>query len=413
MDYPNRARLKVLGRVTIVDIEDSETMGSLEIDDYGARVERGFIIEIEAFDRNCPQHITPRFTETEVQQIVEPLRAENGLLKAANDTAISVPPVIGTGPLELVVSGIRQLTPRVRSYELRDRAGGNLPVIDAGSYLPVPVQLDNGEIVERHYSISSFPLLRDRYEIAVQREDGGRGGSVAVHDGWRIGLSLRAQGPQNNFSLHSDERPAILIAGGIGITPIKAMAKTLLERGTALKVHYAGRSREHMAFLAELEHELGDRLNVYSSADERRLNVASTLKNAPTDAVIYVCGPPSLIEATLAEAKSQGIGDERIRFERFEASIAKDAKPFKVKLARSDVKLTVRADETLLDAMLDAGLDAPFSCKAGNCRTCAVKVIEGDVEHHDKALSRADREDSQLMCPCVSRASSDCLVIEA
>jgi len=413
MDYPNRSRLKLFGRVTIVDSSDKETISQLEIANYGAQVERGFIIEVEAYDWNCPQHITPRFSESEVQEIVEPLQAENRRLKATSGAMTSAQPVIGSGPLELVISGVRQLTPRVRTYELRDTSGGELPIIEAGSYLPVPVQLDDGEIVERHYSICSHPHLRDRYEIAVQRENGGRNGSITIHDGWQIGLRIRTKPPENNFSLHSDERPSLLIAGGIGITPIRAMEQTLVARGSKLSIHYAGRSREDMAFLPELQHELGDRISIYPSAENQRLDVVKTLNSAPSDAVVYVCGPPRLIDATLAAAQSLGINEERIRFERFEASIPENAKPFRVKLTRSNAELTVNADETLLDAMLEAGLDAPYSCKAGNCRSCALKVVEGDVEHHDNALSRIDREDFGLMCSCVSRAKCEYLVLEA
>jgi len=404
MDYPNRARLKVLGRVTVIDTDDSETIKQLEIDDYSARVERGFLIHIEAFDWNCPQHITPRFTETEVQQIVE---------KAVNGAAMAVPQVIGSGPLELIISGVLQLTPQVRSYELRDPTEGELPVFEAGSFLTVPVQLDDGEIIERHYSICSHPRLRDRYEIAVQRENDGRGGSIALHDTWQLGTRFKTRLPDNNFSLHPDDRPMILIAGGIGITPIKAMVEVLLDRGSNFQVHYAGRDHKDMGFLTELEYGLGSRLSVYSSAENQRLDVDRILHNSSIDAEIVVCGPPRLIDATIAAARSMGIEDARIRFERFEASIPENAEPFKVKLTRSNVELTVKSDESLLDAMLEAGIDSPYSCKAGNCRTCAVKVIEGDVEHHDNALSEADREDSGLMCPCVSRARSDRLVLEA
>lgn len=411
MDYPNRRRLKVLGRVTIVDIDDSETIRKLETGDHSAPVERGFVIEVEAFDWNCPQHITPRYSGREVQEIVQPLVAENRRLKVARDAQTPPQAALGSGPLELVISGVRQLTPNVRAYELRDPAGGELPLIEAGSYLPVPVQQDDGEIVERHYSICSHPGRSDRYEIAVQREDGGRGGSIALHELWQIGMRLETKLPQNNFALHRDERPAILIAGGIGVTPIRAMVKVLLGRDGDFQLHFAGRSREKMAFLTDLEHELGERLAVYSSADGQRLDVETVLGAAPADAVIYVCGPPDLIDATLTAARSLGIGDGCIRFERFVASIPKNADEFKVKLARSDVELTVRADQTLLDAMLDAGIEAPFSCKSGNCRTCAVKVMDGEVEHHDNALSADDRE-LGLMCPCVSRAIHGSLVLD-
>ena len=128
--------------------------------------------------------------------------------------------------------------------------------------------------MDRHYSIASNPARRDIYEIAVLREDDGSGGSAAVHDTYQIGTRLRIDMPANHFGLHDDERPALLIAGGIGITPIKSMAQALEARGAEFHLHYAGRSRGEMPFRDRLERQLGDRLRVYSGADGERLDIA-------------------------------------------------------------------------------------------------------------------------------------------
>ncbi len=413
MDYPNRTRLKLLGRTRLVSLDEPELLAKLEEDDYRAEVERGYLIEIEAFDWNCPQHITPRYTEAQIDELIEPIIQESKTLKES-DANIVMPRlnVLGDGPLPLVISGIRQLTPRIRAYELRDQAGAVLPEVEAGSHLRIPVSLADGSTEIRHYSICSNPGQRDIYEIAVLREHAGTGGSAAVHKSFDINLSLHCELPQNHFQLHNDNRPAILIAGGIGITPIKSMAYALRARGNEFHIHYAGRSSEEMVFRQQLLQEFGNNLTLCHSDTDQHMDIEQILSAAPDDAVFYVCGPERLIDSVTMMAEELNIGTEQIRFERFAATIDPDSQPIDVELRRSGLKLRVEAQQTILDAMLEAGVDAPFSCRAGNCRTCAVKVLEGEPDHRDSALSSSDREDDQLMCPCISRGLSEHLVLD-
>ncbi len=403
MDYPNRIRLKLLGRVRLIGPEELQLMAELEVADNRAPVERGFLIHVEAFDWNCPQHITPRYTESQIEALMAPLIEEKRALKA---TRAAPPKALGDGPLELVISGVRQLTPRIRAYELRDPNGNALPPIEAGSHLQMPVRLADGNTALRHYSICSNPARRDAYEIAVLREDEGTGGSRAVHELFEIGLRLRCGLPQNHFHLHTDARPAVLISGGIGITPIKSMAQALKSRGNAMRLHYAGRSGPEMAFRDRLLREFANELTIYRSADGERMDVEPILSAAPDDALFYVCGPGRLIDAVTSAAAALNIDPERIRVERFAPAVSSDSRPIQVELRRSGKQLQVAADQSILDAMLEAGVDAPFSCRVGNCKTCAVKVLAGEPDHRDSALSAAEREDYRLMCPCVSRASA-------
>jgi ferredoxin-NADP reductase/predicted pyridoxine 5'-phosphate oxidase superfamily flavin-nucleotide-binding protein len=329
MDYPNRTRLKMLGRVRTIGLDEPELLARLEDEDYPAQVERGFVIEVEGFDWNCPQHISPRFTEAEVEDRLVLLQAENRRLKdllagsgnvsqaTVNPPQQAGPETLGEGPLELVISGVRQLSERVRAFELRDPSGEELPAVEPGSHVRVPVRLPSGDIVDRHYSIASNPERRDVYEIAVLREEEGSGGSAAVHDTYRIGTRLRIDMPANHFGLHDDACPALLIAGGIGITPIKSMAQALAARGADFQVHYAGRSPGEMAYRDHLERQLGDRLRVYQGTKGKRLNVQATLAAAPDDVMIYVCGPQRLISAVTDTAKELGIPRERVRLELF------------------------------------------------------------------------------------------------
>jgi ferredoxin-NADP reductase/predicted pyridoxine 5'-phosphate oxidase superfamily flavin-nucleotide-binding protein len=329
MDYPNRRRLKMLGRVRTVERDEPGLLARLEDANYPAQIERGFIIDVEAFDWNCPQHITPRFTEAQVEGQLTALRTENRHLKellagAANTQQAKTVPseqrsaaTLGEGPLELIVSGVRQLAPRVRAFELRDPNGGELPEVEPGSHLRLPVRLPSREVVDRHYSIASNPQRRDIYEIAVLREDSGSGGSAALHDSYEIGTRLRADMPANHFGLHGDERPALLIAGGIGITPIKSMAQALEARSAEYQMHYAGRSPGEMPFRDRLKRQLGDRLSLYSSTDGERMDVEKILRATADDVVIYVCGPQRLISAVTEVAKALGIARERVRLELF------------------------------------------------------------------------------------------------
>ncbi|MCZ6724196.1 MAG: 2Fe-2S iron-sulfur cluster-binding protein [Gammaproteobacteria bacterium] len=413
MDYPNRTRFKLLGRVELVGPEQTELLAKLEVADYRAQVERGFLIHIEAFDWNCPQHITPRYTDSHIEALMAPLLEENRLLKAhSKSVGNTSSQVLGSGPLELVISGVRQLTPRVRAFELRDPKGADLPAVEAGSHLQFTLQLTDGREKICHYSISSNPARRDAYEIAVLREDEGKGGSIAVHEQFDIGRILHCELPQNHFQLHNDARPTLLIAGGIGITPIKAMAQALKARGADMHLYYVGRSGAEMAFRDRLVREFNSEISIYRSSEDERLNIKRVLDDAPDDAIVYVCGPGRLIDAVVDTAAELQIDPGRIRFERFDAVISADAKPIQVELRRSGKQLEVAANQTILDAMLEAGVSSAYSCRAGNCKSCAVKVLAGDPEHRDSALSMAERTDYGLMCPCVSRAKSDHLVLD-
>lgn len=189
--------------------------------------------------------------------------------------------------------------------------------MEPGSHLRVPVRLPSGAVVERRYSIASNPERRDIYEIAVLREDAGSGGSRALHETYQIGSRLRVE-PGNHFGLHGDERPALLIAGGIGITPIKSMAQALAYRGADFQLHYAGRSRDEMAFREQLERQLGNRLSVYSAADGEHLDIVTTLSAVSEDTVIYLCGPKRMVGTVTQAARELGIARDRVRLELFE-----------------------------------------------------------------------------------------------
>lgn len=317
MDYPGQRRLKIWGRARLID-EDTEPalIARLESPDYRARVERGVVITVEAFDWNCPKYITPRFTEREVKALV-------GGWQQDTDKSVPIPgdiDEIGAGPLKLVVTGMRQLTPRVRAYELQAPDRSDLPPVTAGAHIAVPVRLSDGSVVTRQYSLATHPQRRDAIEIAVLREDAGRGGSAAIHAAWQIGTRLAIDVPANQFPLHEDGRHAVLIAGGIGITPIKAMAQALKARGSSFELHYSGRTPPEIAYRDWLAIEFPEQLHLYFTRTKggRRINLHSIMRSAPADALFYVCGPGRLIEAAKSAARELGMAADRLQYESFE-----------------------------------------------------------------------------------------------
>jgi ferredoxin-NADP reductase len=314
MDYPRRLRLKIWGRARAVDERaEPELLRKLELPDSRAPVERGILIRVEAFDWNCPKYITPRYSQQEVEVLMAQVRHQ----PQAHDKP--GPRALGTGALPLTITGIRQLTPRIRAYELSHADGGVLPDYQAGAHLRVPILLPDGRVTSRAYSLTDAPGDSEVYRIAVLRVDDGDGGSRALHDGWQLGACLHVDPPENYFPLHEDDRPAVLIAGGIGITPIKAMAETLATRGADFELHYTGRTLQDMAFARDLQRRFPTQCRLYFSQtpDSSRLDIEGLLANVSADAVIYVCGPNRLIDAVRQTARYLGIPAERVQFESF------------------------------------------------------------------------------------------------
>ncbi|MDM5179225.1 2Fe-2S iron-sulfur cluster-binding protein [Massilia sp. DJPM01] len=414
MDYAEQVRLKLIGRVRLVDVDENpELVARVRDPGYSGRVERAFIIHIEGYDWNCPQHITARFTQDEIVTMTAPLQAQVKRLKEAASMAAKpvLDAVLGNGKLALIVTGMRQLTPSIRAYQLRSSDGSVLPQSTAGAHLSLPVQFPDGTCSIRSYSIASDPNSRDVIEIAVLREDAGSGGSAAVHDTFRLGLRLNCGLPRNDFPLVEDAAPIVLIAGGIGITPIRAMVHALLAQCRPFELHYAARSRGEAAYADELQLLLGDRLHLYPS-DETRLDLDELLATAPLAAAFYACGPARMIDAMVLAASRVGVASGRVHLERFAAASARsDDKPVLVTLSRSARQLTVPSGQSILDVIQAAGVNAPASCRIGNCGVCAVRVLAGTPDHRDGALSEQQRN-AGSMCICVSRAVGDSLTLD-
>lgn len=282
--------------------------------------------------------------------------------------------------------------------------GRPLPAWSPGAH----VELIVGDYV-RNYSLCSESATRRRIEIAILRETGGRGGSAFIHSAVVPGTLVQVRGPKNHFRLDENAEHYLLIAGGIGITPIIAMADRLKQLGKDYELHYAGRTIERMAFVERLRRDHGERLHLYSAAEGKRLDLADVVGRAPADAEIYACGPDRLL-TNLAERAADR--PDRLHVEYFGAAGATgDDKPFDVELSDSGFSLHVPAERSLMDVLRGAGIDIQSDCEEGLCGTCMVDVIEGEVDHRDKVLAASERAANSRMTACCSRAANGRLKI--
>ncbi len=321
--------------------------------------------------------------------------------------------------IELVVAGTCDETPRVRSFVLRRVDGSSLPSFEAGAHVDVTLTGDDGQALQRSYSLCGDPDARDSWRLGVLRESAGRGGSIAVHNTWLPGTHVRVSAPKNHFPLAASSLPAgaqhVLIAGGIGITPLMAMVHALRKSGEEWALHYCARSRDDAAFVGELEHLAGQRLHLHLDGGNpaRGLDVLALISAAPPGSHVYVCGPRGLNEAVIASAASAGWAREHIHHEFFStAPLAVGDRAFTVRLQASGRCVAVAADESVLDALLREDLEPLYDCKRGECGLCAVPVVSGEVDHRDYVLSDADRTSGRQMCICVSRVRSGDLILD-
>lgn len=296
----------------------------------------------------------------------------------------------------------------VLGVTLADPAGRDLPAWTPGSHLDVV--LPGGEA--RKYSLCG-PATSGDWQIAVLREEAGRGGSRWVHDTVREGLELRVRGPKNHFRLDETAERYVLIAGGIGITPIIAMADRLKRLGKPFELHYAGRARASMAFVERLERDHGETLRLYPKDEGARLDLASLLAEPDAGTLLYACGPERLLAAL--EAGTAHWPQGSLHVEHFTAEGAlldpQNEHAFEVELADSELVVEVAADRTLLQTLRAAGVDVPSDCEEGLCGSCQVEVIEGEIDHRDKVLTAAERAGQDRLMSCCSRAKGKKLVL--
>jgi vanillate O-demethylase ferredoxin subunit len=301
----------------------------------------------------------------------------------------------------------------ILSYELQPEPPRNgLPAFTAGAH--IDLHLPNGMI--RSYSLLNAPEERHRYVIGVNKDPQSRGGSRYMHETLRPGDTLTIGAPQNNFPLEESAALTVLVAGGIGITPIMGMIHRLRALGRPWRLYYAARTRKSAAFVDELHalHGKGGaevHINFDREPGARMLDVQGIVAALPAGAHIYCCGPVPMLDAF--EAATGALPPERVHREYFAAREAAATEGgFTVELARSGRTLQVDSGKTILDCLLDAGLEPPYSCQEGVCGTCEVRVLQGVPDHRDLVLSEAERATNQRMMICCSGAKSGRLVLD-
>lgn len=319
--------------------------------------------------------------------------------------------------LEVKVRSIMNEAVGINCFELVDPHGGELPPFEAGAHIDVMIP---GNFV-RQYSLCNDPRERFRYVIGVLKQDDGRGGSKALHTNVRAGDLINISRPRNNFPLIEEASRHLLIAGGIGVTPMMAMVEKLKSMNANFTMHYCARSPDRMAFKARLAEPMqkGKVVFHYDDGDPSKgLRLADILGKYEAGTQLYYCGPSGLMQAVAGETAHWPAGT--VHCEYFapppvsgsypQGGVEEMAGDFEVKVASSGAVYTVPRGKSIVDVLRGAGIECSTSCEAGVCGTCRTRYLEGTPEHHDFVLSEAEREEYVMIC--CARSISDMLVLD-
>ncbi|MDI4655116.1 PDR/VanB family oxidoreductase [Xanthobacter autotrophicus] len=311
--------------------------------------------------------------------------------------------------ITVAIKATREVAPGIREFTLEP--GGGAGAYPTGSHLQVQAVIE-GKSAIRHYSLIGDAPRDGTWRIAVKREDTGRGGSRYM---WSLpaGARLQVTNPDSQFQLSRDASEYLLIAGGIGITPILGMAMALKRRAGRFHVLYLGRSRTALAYLDELHALLGNDLHVFTD-DEGRADVAAEIARLDPEGEAYICGPLGLLEAVRRAWQHSGRRRDRLHYETFGSSGRFATEPFTVCVPRLGVTVEVPAGTTMLDALEAAGVRVLSDCRRGECGLCQMEVLElsGSLDHRDVFFSDAEHASNHRICACVSRVSGGTIAVE-
>lgn len=350
-------------------------------------------LELAAAERNLPEPLTPQLQRVPLRLSVVPEPTSDGR----------------TAPLRTTVSRRWDTAEGIVAFELR-AIEGQLPTAQPGAH--IDVHLPNSLI--RQYSLVNGPGETDRYLIGVKLEPNSRGGSSSLHNDVREGDVLAISEPRNNFSLRRDCFETILVAGGIGITPLLAMAQALHHDRLTFRLHYFVQGATHQAF-AEVLASLGDALTIHSGLGpaETGSELQRLLANPVDGHDVYVCGPGPMLDAARTTAATAGWPEAVIHFEYFKNANELDrTSTFEVELARSALTLPVPVGQSIIEVLRANGVSVPTSCEQGACGTCVTPLLDGDADHQDVYLTQSERDAGNRIAICVSRATSGRLVLD-
>lgn len=312
--------------------------------------------------------------------------------------------------LDVVISEREPLASGIDRFVFK-RANSAAPLPDFAPGAHIDVYIRDGLI--RQYSLTNAPGQRDSYQIAVLKDAQSKGGSQSLHENGIVGTRLKVSAPKNHFQLADDPAPAVLLAGGIGITPLLAMAQQLASENRPFVLHYFVRSAEHIAF-ADI---LGNYANqvVYhlaSEGDGARDSLPDLIPGLPRNAHLYSCGPAGFMDSVRDLAKTSGFSAGQIHQEYFGAEIDTDGEPFLLELAKTGKTLEVSPDETMADALSRVGIEVTMSCQSGVCGTCLTRVISGTPDHRDLVQTDSEKASNRAVTVCCSRSKSRTLVLD-
>jgi tetrachlorobenzoquinone reductase len=298
----------------------------------------------------------------------------------------------------------------INLYRFASLDGAVLPGFEPGAHVDVQISTE----YRRQYSLLWPPATPDSYTVAVQVAENGRGGSKTLHYQSQVGQTYRLSAPRNHFELQSansnDYPRYVLFAGGIGITPIVSMYRKLLHEHARVELYYWTAHPERTLFLDELLG--GDNVHIMhqTQTDTSWRSIGDIVRSLPSDVQLYCCGPAGMLDEFDMVCADRPAGSAHR--ERFSAAVSVPADAFQVHLKRSNLTLTVAADETLLQKCLDAGVDVPYSCEEGVCGACESRILSGKVDHRDSVLTASQRDAQDRMMVCCSRGVGASLVLD-
>lgn len=296
----------------------------------------------------------------------------------------------------------------VRELRLRHPQGSTLPTWPAGAHLKLHLPQADGSTLARHYSLIGTPGDTQQYRIAVLKDPKSRGGSRQVHEQLSAGQTLEVEGPFNSFPLKAGAGRIVLVAGGIGITPLHAMAHELNRQGLGFELHYLARSEDRLVLLDELRALPQAQIHLHLGAAPPDL--AALLGPFQSGHTLHACGPVPLLNALREHAAAQGWPATAQHFESFGARVEGADRPIRLHLAQSGISLEVPVGTSLLDALIQADQFVSFECKRGECGQCWTPVVAGEPLHRDVCLTPAQR--AQGLCTCVGWARSAELTLD-
>ena len=315
--------------------------------------------------------------------------------------------------LKVRVTSKKQEATDIVSFELVEASGRPLPSFSAGSHIDVNI----ADGLTRQYSLCNDPAESHHYQIAVLRDPATRGGSTAMHDRVQPGDEITIGAPRNHFPLAHEAKKSLLLAGGIGVTPILCMAERLAVMGSDFEMHYCTRSKDRTAFFDRISaSRFAPRVQFHfdDGPDAQKFDIAGRLAMPEPGTHLYVCGPKGFMDAVLNTARSRGWPEPQLHYEFFSAEVGPSVtdESFEVQIASSGRIVVVPKDKTVVHALSDAGIEIQTSCEQGVCGTCITRVLEGIPDHKDLYFTPEEHAANDQFTPCCSRSKSARLVLD-